>query len=57
MESYATLKYIKDEEEVEVIRDALLKYCELDTLAMIKIAEQSGHIIREKKGLNYSNHD
>lgn len=35
-EAFLSLKD-KNSEEQEIIRDALLKYCELDTLAMIKI--------------------
>ena len=31
---------VQIEEEVEIIRKSLLKYCELDTYAMVKIYEK-----------------
>ena len=36
-QSFSFIVKDKNSEEQEIIRDALLKYCELDTLAMIKI--------------------
>jgi hypothetical protein len=36
MQSYANMITMNDEEKKEY-RDALLKYCELDTYAMVKI--------------------
>jgi hypothetical protein len=38
--TYATLHFIKDREEVKRMRKALLEYCRLDTLAMAKIVEK-----------------
>lgn len=37
MRTYATLAHLEDKEEVARLREALLSYCELDTLAMVKI--------------------
>jgi hypothetical protein len=37
---YATLHLVKDREEVKRIRKALLEYCRLDTLAMVKIMQK-----------------
>jgi len=39
-ESFANLHEISDSEERDKIRDDLLAYCELDTLAMVKIMEK-----------------
>lgn len=36
MQAYAKLSSMEDKEEVAQLREALLKYCELDTLAMVK---------------------
>lgn len=40
MDSYATLPYMTDEQEITETREALLRYCELDTLAMVKIVDR-----------------
>ncbi|MBV5328997.1 MAG: DUF2779 domain-containing protein [Chlorobium sp.] len=40
MDAYAALQDIDDDEEITIIRQDLLKYCELDTLAMVKIVEK-----------------
>lgn len=40
MEAYRMICYLEDEEETERIRGALLEYCKLDTLAMVKILEK-----------------
>ncbi len=40
MQSYATMNQIDDPNEIENIRKALLEYCALDTLAMVKIFEK-----------------
>ena len=37
MQAYAKLVHMEDKEEVTILREALLRYCELDTLAMVKI--------------------
>ena len=37
MQVYAKLSDLKDEKEIENYRNALLEYCKLDTLAMVKI--------------------
>lgn len=39
MATYAALATIDDKEEVERLRNCLLRYCELDTFAMVKIWE------------------
>ena len=40
MTAYAWLQYVEmQDEEREAIRKALLKYCELDTLAMVMLHE------------------
>jgi len=40
MQTYAKLTHMEDKAEVKRMREALLKYCELDTLAMVKILEK-----------------
>ncbi|MGV8059208.1 MAG: DUF2779 domain-containing protein [Smithellaceae bacterium] len=40
MQSYAKMNQINDPNEIESIRKALLEYCCLDTLAMVKIFEK-----------------
>lgn len=40
MDAYAGLQDADDEGEIARIREGLLKYCELDTLAMVKIVEK-----------------
>jgi uncharacterized protein YprB with RNaseH-like and TPR domain len=39
MEAYARMIQSNDPEEIARIRKALLNYCRLDTLAMVKIIE------------------
>lgn len=40
MQTYAKLAHMEDKEEVARLREALLRYCELDTMAMIKVLEK-----------------
>ena len=40
MQTYAKLAHMEDKEEVQRLREALLRYCELDTLAMVKVLEK-----------------
>ena len=40
MQIYPQLKNIQDKDEVLKLRQALLEYCKLDTLAMVKILEK-----------------
>jgi len=40
MQTYAKLAHLEDKEEVARLREALLRYCKLDTLAMVKILEK-----------------
>jgi hypothetical protein len=40
MQTYAKLAHMEDRDEVARLREALLRYCELDTLAMVKIVEK-----------------
>jgi len=40
MQTYAKLSEMADKVEVARLREALLRYCELDTLAMVKILEK-----------------
>ena len=40
MDAYAALQDLDDDDESATIRQNLLKYCELDTLAMVKIVEK-----------------
>jgi hypothetical protein len=40
MDAYAALQDIDVDEEIVTIRQDLLKYCGLDTLAMVKIVEK-----------------
>ncbi|MGL6107205.1 DUF2779 domain-containing protein, partial [Romboutsia sp.] len=44
MDVFAKL-HLKEETEKEAIRKDLLKYCELDTLAMVKIWEKLNYLI------------
>jgi len=37
MQTYAKLTHMEDKEEVARLREALLRYCELDTLAMVRV--------------------
>ena len=40
MQTYAKLAHMEDKEEVARLREALLRYCELDTMAMVKVLEK-----------------
>lgn len=40
MQTYAKLAHMEDKEEVARLRESLLRYCELDTLAMVKVLEK-----------------
>lgn len=40
MQTYPRLSNIEDNEEVKKLRSALLEYCKLDTLAMVKVLEK-----------------
>ena len=40
MQTYPLLATMEDKEKVEKLREALLRYCELDTLAMVKILDK-----------------
>ena len=40
MQTYTKLAHMKDKKEVAQLREALLRYCELDTIAMVKILEK-----------------
>ena len=40
MDAYAALQVLEDDVTIATIREGLLKYCELDTLAMVKIVEK-----------------
>jgi hypothetical protein len=40
MQTYAKLADMEDKKEVTRLRGALLEYCKLDTLAMVKILEK-----------------
>ena len=44
MQAFANLQNMDDEAEIESIRSNLLKYCEMDTLAMVKILEKLSEI-------------
>ncbi len=44
MDAYATLHLVEDRKEVARIRKALLEYCKLDTLAMVRILEKMEEI-------------
>ena len=46
-ETYGNLQFVKDAAEVQKIRDGLLLYCGLDTLAMVKILEKLYSYIRK----------
>ena len=47
METFAILHLLKDQTKRDEIRDALLAYCHLDTLAMVKIINKLKEIINE----------
>ncbi len=40
MQTYAKLSQMEDTKEVKRLRESLLRYCELDTLAMVKVLEK-----------------
>ena len=40
MQTYAKLAHMEDKKEVARLREALLRYCELDTLAMVMVLEK-----------------
>ena len=40
MQTYPKLATMEDKNEVKKLREALLRYCELDTLAMVKVLEK-----------------
>ena len=40
MQAFAKLQNMEDGEEKNRLRESLLRYCELDTMAMVKILEQ-----------------
>ncbi len=46
MQTYAKLPLIEDKQEVERLREALFRYCELDTFAMVKILKKLKQIVR-----------
>jgi len=46
MQAYPKLATIKDKEEVKKLRGALLEYCKLDTLAMVKVLEKLKKSVR-----------
>lgn len=46
MESYASL-HLMNEEQRRAYREALLKYCHLDTLAMVKVLEKLKEAVRD----------
>jgi hypothetical protein len=49
MIAYAQMQFSQmSEEERNLVRDALLKYCELDTLAMIMLWEHWNHLLAQK---------
>lgn len=50
MDTFANLHQIEDPTEVETIREDLLAYCHLDTLAMVKIWEKLSTIVADKLG-------
>ena len=46
MQTYPKLNSIKDKKEVKKLRFALLEYCKLDTLAMVKVLEKLRESVR-----------
>lgn len=49
MRTFAQLSEIEDEKEKARLREALLRYCELDTLAMVKILEKLREVANETR--------
>ena len=45
MDAYARLQTMTDVEEIEKIKSDLLKYCRLDTFAMVKILEKMKEVV------------
>ena len=45
MQTYAKLSQIADKKEIARLREALLRYCELDTLAMVKVLKKLKEIV------------
>ena len=43
--AFFNLRHVEDEKEKQATRDALLEYCKLDTLAMLKILERLKSVI------------
>ena len=46
--AFYNLKRVEDENEREVTRKALMEYCGLDTLAMVKILEKLNQLKTQK---------
>jgi hypothetical protein len=46
MQTYGRLAHMEDKEEVARLREALLRYCELDTLAMVKVLNKLRESVR-----------
>lgn len=42
--AFYNLKYISDKEKIHYVRGSLLKYCELDTWAMVKVLERLNNL-------------
>ena len=45
MNAFAKLDNMTDKEEIKSLRESLLRYCELDTLAMAKILEKLRELV------------
>lgn len=60
MDAYARMCASRDPGEIEGIRNALLEYCKLDTLGMVKILEKlktfipNGELVSEKSHINHT---
>lgn len=50
MYTFANLYLLKDKSKLDKIKQDLLAYCHLDTLAMVRIWEKLHFIIGEKNG-------
>ncbi|MEA3428401.1 MAG: DUF2779 domain-containing protein, partial [Thermodesulfobacteriota bacterium] len=46
MDAYSTMRQTEDPGELERIQKALLEYCKLDTLGMVRIVEKLRKIVR-----------
>jgi hypothetical protein len=53
MQTYAKLAEMEDKEEVARLREALLRYCELDTLAMVKILGKLREVSKKNSSYRY----